>query len=59
MANRSARRVSLALAVVLSACGSEDSFSPTVAEVAGSYRATIFAVTSASGTTACWPRAPW
>jgi hypothetical protein len=46
-----ARIGSLALAVALAGCGGDDSFSPTVETVAGSYQATVFTVTSTNGTT--------
>jgi hypothetical protein len=42
---------SLALGAALAACGGEDSFSPTVETVAGTYQASLFTVTTASGTT--------
>jgi hypothetical protein len=40
----------LALAVVLSSCGDDDGFSPTVENVSGSYSAASFTLTSAAGT---------
>jgi hypothetical protein len=43
-------RGALALAVALSGCGDDDSFSPTIETVAGSYSATAFTVTTADGT---------
>jgi hypothetical protein len=46
------RRLSvLGVAVALGACGGEDSFSPTVETVAGSYSARSFTLTSSVGTT--------
>jgi hypothetical protein len=44
------RGVGLSLTVVLTACGG-DSFSPTVDNVAGSYSASTFTLTTPSGTT--------
>jgi hypothetical protein len=44
-----ARRALLALAVGAMACGDDDSFSPTVETVAGSYTATTFTLSSAVG----------
>lgn len=41
----------LALAVVLVGCGDDDSFSPTVENVAGSYSAASFTLTTDAGTT--------
>jgi hypothetical protein len=44
------RMIGLALAVS-AGCGDDDSFSPTVGNVAGSYSAAAFTVTSSTGTT--------
>jgi hypothetical protein len=44
------RVVALSLAIGLAACGDDDSFSPTVETVAGSYTATTFTLSSAVGT---------
>lgn len=41
--------VALGLAVVLASCGGEESFSPTVETVAGSYTAASFTVSSPAG----------
>jgi hypothetical protein len=43
-------RRALVLAVVLGGCGDDDSFSPTVENVAGSYSAASFTLTTAQGT---------
>jgi hypothetical protein len=43
------RQSLLALAVIAMACGDDDSFSPTVETVAGSYTATTFTLSSAVG----------
>jgi hypothetical protein len=40
----------LAFAVVLLGCGDDDSFSPTVEKVSGSYSAATFSVTTVAGT---------
>ena len=42
------RALALSLAVVVGACG-DDSFSPTIESVAGSYTGTTFTLTSAAG----------
>jgi hypothetical protein len=39
----------LAIALVLTSCGDDDAFSPTVENVSGSYSASSFTVTSPSG----------
>jgi hypothetical protein len=43
-------RRALVLAFALGACGDDDSFSPTVENVAGSYSAASFTLTTAQGT---------
>jgi hypothetical protein len=43
--------IALALALVLGACGGEDTFSPTAETVAGSYTAASLTVSSSVGTT--------
>ncbi len=43
--------VALTLALTLGSCGGEDTFSPTVATVAGSYTASSLTLTSSVGTT--------
>jgi hypothetical protein len=50
MSPRVGRTVALALAAVLAGCGDDDGFNPTVDDVAGSYSATTFTVTSPAGT---------
>jgi hypothetical protein len=44
------RTVAIGLAVVLASCGDEDSFSPTVENVAGIYSAATFTLSSPAGT---------
>ncbi len=46
-----ARWVAFGLTIVLPACGGDDSFSPTVETVAGSYTATTFTLTTSAGPT--------
>ena len=45
------RTVGLALVTLLASCGDDDSFSPTVENVAGPYAASLFTLTTAAGTT--------
>ena len=45
----------LALVVVLIGCGDDDSFSPTVENVSGSYSAASFTLTTVAGTGICSP----
>jgi len=45
----SPRSAALAIALLLASCGDDDAFSPTVANVSGSYSASSFTVTSLSG----------
>jgi hypothetical protein len=44
------RTVALALAAVLASCGDDDKFSPTVENVAGTYSATSFTLSTPAGT---------
>jgi hypothetical protein len=46
----SRRFLPLAVALLLSSCGSDNSFSPTVENVSGSYSATSFTAASTAGT---------
>jgi len=45
------RAAALSIAIALGACGGEDSFSPSISTVSGSYTAITFTVTSSVGTT--------
>jgi hypothetical protein len=49
MPGHSLRSTALAMALVLSSCGDDDAFSPTIPNVSGSYSASTFTVTSPSG----------
>ena len=50
MRSRIGSRGALVLAVALGGCGDDDTFSPTMETVAGSYSAATFTVTTAAGT---------
>jgi hypothetical protein len=47
---RFGRMLTLGLALILAGCGDDDSFSPTVENVSGTYAPATFTVTSATGT---------
>jgi hypothetical protein len=49
MPSFSLRSAALAIALLPAACGDDDAFSPTVGDIAGSYSAATFTVTSPSG----------
>ena len=50
MRSRIGSRGALVLAVALGCCGDDDTFSPTMETVAGSYSGATFTVTTAAGT---------